>query len=107
MEKIKRKKERQTVPLNLKHCTSGFYSTPQVVELLERNSESKGTKDQPQHTFLQHFTHLAKLPESHTDFIKRRSFDSLPPRQNRVTKAEQSYKEKLATWVGMFSATLN
>lgn len=49
-EKWKKKNfERQTVPL--KHCTSGFYSTPQVVELPERNSESKGTKDQPRHTF--------------------------------------------------------
>ena len=96
MEKRKRKKERQTVPLNLKHCTSGFYSTPQVVELPERNSESKGTKDQPQHTF-SNTSHLAKLPERHKGFIKRRGFNSLPSRKNRVTKAEQSYKEKLAT----------
>ena len=35
----------------LKHFTYGFYSIHQVVELPERNSESKGTEAQPQHTF--------------------------------------------------------
>lgn len=41
--------------------TCWFYSTPQVVEVLERNSGNKGTKDQSLHTFLQYKTHFIKL----------------------------------------------
>lgn len=42
-------RDEKRVPL--KHWTSGFCRIPQVVEPLERNSESTGTKAQSLHTF--------------------------------------------------------
>jgi hypothetical protein len=70
------------VPLN--HFTYGFYNIHQVVELLERNSESKGTEAQPQHTF-SNSSHSLSFNKA----LYRRNIFTFPKKKRKKKKREQ------------------
>jgi len=84
----------------LKRWASGFYSTPQVDELPDRNSENKGTQSQYLHTFLQHF----KL-QREGEILYRKFITS--SKKNRVTEAgtvnQSSQKLLVCSIVGFHS----
>jgi hypothetical protein len=69
----------------LKHCTSGFYSIHQIVELPERNSKGKGTEAQPQHTF-SNTSHSLNIHSSTELYIEEIS--SLSPRKKKKKKKQ-------------------
>lgn len=95
------RRERERVPL--KRWTSGFYSTPQVDELPDRNSESRGTKSQCLHTFLQYF----KLQNRSRAFCIESL--SLPPRKTEQKQSNRSRDNKPGQpkVVGLFNCWLS
>ena len=73
----------------MKRWTSGFYSTPQVDELPDRNSENKGTKSQCLHTFLQYF----KL-QTEAEVLYRKFYHSLQEKQSKINKDSKPEEPK-------------
>ena len=80
----------------LKHFTYGFYSIHQVVELPERNSESKGTEAQPQHTF-SNTSHSLSFNRA----LYRRNIFTFPKKKKEYQKQSSLQSVLVLFWAGM------